>query len=572
MESSMQKGMEFMKLQGKMVCYFLVVVAVCAIGFGLIIYDSLKTKTDIGNVYTEELPRLLMVVEINEYCLEQAADIRSYLFNHDEQMITKYKKASNNTLSIARELLAQTSTPERRKLIEEVITYATKYASIIDNNVVPLIKAGKIDEATAYNAEAVQVYNKMMPAVESLEHEYINTTKRSLVSSIDSADNTLTVSGVMAVISIILGVFIALWSARGIAGKVAHLAELAKGVAAGDLTRSYHGEIGKDEMGDLASSLNTMVANLKEIVKMIGAQAQNVTASSEALTASADHSAQATQQVAASVIEVATSTNQQLELIKTATNGVENMVAELEEVASNVSMIAGKTAQTAEMASNGGQSATRAINQMYEVEKTVSESAKVVAHLGERSKEIGQIVDTISGIASQTNLLALNAAIEAARAGEQGRGFAVVAEEVRKLAEQSQEASKRIAELIGEIQLETDHAVAAMQNGTREVKLGAEVVNETGMSFKEIIDLVNHVSGQMNSIAHVVQSVAQESERVMSSVQYINELSVSTSGEIQTVSATTEEQSASMQEIAASSQSLSNLAQDMQVTVERFKI
>ena len=88
-----------------------------------------------------------------------------------------------------------------------------------------------------------------------------------------------------------------------------------------------------------------------------------------------------------------------------------------------------------------------------------------MATLGDRSQEVGQIVDTISGIAGQTNLLALNAAIEAARAGEQGRGFAVVAEEVRKLAEQSQEAAKHIADLISHIQADTEDAVQAMQEG-----------------------------------------------------------------------------------------------------------
>jgi methyl-accepting chemotaxis protein len=188
---------------------------------------------------------------------------------------------------------------------------------------------------------------------------------------------------------------------------------------------------------------------------------------------------------------------------------------------------------------------------------------KLSGKLGERSKEIGQIVDTISGIAGQTNLLALNAAIEAARAGEQGRGFAVVAEEVRKLAEQSQDAAKQIAVLIGEIQGETDRAVAAMNNGTREVKLGAEVVNASGKSFQEIAEMVTRVSGQTKEISAAIELMANGSQQIVESVKEIDELSKHASGEAQTVSAATEEQSASMEEIASSSQALAHLAMDL---------
>jgi len=209
---------------------------------------------------------------------------------------------------------------------------------------------------------------------------------------------------------------------------------------------------------------------------------------------------------------------------------------------------------------------------MVSIEQSVSSSAEVVTKLGERSKEIGQIVVTISGIAGQTNLLALNAAIEAARAGEQGRGFAVVAEEVRKLAEQSQEAAKQIANLISEIQSETDNAVVAMNEGAREVKVGADVVNNAGKAFKEIVSLISEVSTQIREISAAIQQMASGSQQIVAAVRDIDRISKDAAGQTQTVSAATEEQSASMEEIAAASQALAKMAEDLQSAVRKFRV
>lgn len=168
--------------------------------------------------------------------------------------------------------------------------------------------------------------------------------------------------------------------------------------------------------------------------------------------------------------------------------------------------------------------------------------------------------------------MALNAAIEAARAGEQGRGFAVVAEEVRKLAEQSQGATKQIASLIGEIQGDTDQAVLAMDNGTREVRLGAEVVNAAGQAFQEIAGLVTHESDQVKEISSTIDQMAIGSQQIVGLVNQIDSLSKKVTGEAQTVSAATEEQSASMEEISSSSQSLATLAQNLQEAVSKFRV
>jgi methyl-accepting chemotaxis protein len=244
----------------------------------------------------------------------------------------------------------------------------------------------------------------------------------------------------------------------------------------------------------------------------------------------------------------------------------------IRQVAANANTVAATSATSAETAQQGKKAVDKAISQMNSIEDTVNRSSQVVTKLGERSKEIGQIVDTISGIAGQTNLLALNAAIEAARAGEQGRGFAVVAEEVRKLAEQSQDAAKLIVEIVADIQKDTDHAVVSMNEGTKEVHVGAEVVHDAGRALQEIFSSINSVATQMQEISAAIEQMASGSQQVVASVREIDATSKDTAGQTQTVLAATEEQSAAMEEVAASSQALAKLAIELQAAVATFRI
>ena len=224
------------------------------------------------------------------------------------------------------------------------------------------------------------------------------------------------------------------------------------------------------------------------------------------------------------------------------------------------------------MARDGGKTLNEAIGQIKRIEESTLESTKVVTALGERSSEIGQIVDTISSISEQTNLLALNAAIEAARAGEHGRGFAVVADEVRKLAESSQEAAQRISALIAETRRDTDNAVAGMQAGSEEVRVGTENIMSMGESFRKIIEIVENVSSQVQEISSAISGMAVSGQEIVGHIRTIGESSRSAAEEAETVSAATEEQSASVQEIAHASNELAKMAMDLQREVQKFKV
>lgn len=373
------------------------------------------------------------------------------------------------------------------------------------------------------------------------------------------------------IISILIVITVTLFTAKRITKPIEELAGQVQLVGDGDLTIQATVN-GSDEIAVLAAGFNTMVTNLRELILQVHSSANHLAASSEELTASSHESAQATNQVAQSVVHIAQEAENQLHGVEKTAAVVDKMLITIEEISKGANHAVEKSSQAAAKANENGLSIGKAINQMGLIEQTVNTSAKVIANLGERSKEIGQIVDTISGIAGQTNLLALNAAIEAARAGEQGRGFAVVAEEVRKLAEQSQEAAKQIAALIGEIQGDTAKAVSAMNDGTREVSLGTQVVNGADKAFREIAQLVAQVSDLIKEISVSVEQMDNGGHQIVSSVQLINDLSKKVTDEAQTVSATTEEQAASMEEIASSSHDLANMAQQLQEKISKFHI
>ncbi len=375
----------------------------------------------------------------------------------------------------------------------------------------------------------------------------------------------------IAFLSILIVIGVTFFIARQITKPLETLAVKFDLLSKGDLT--VQTEIkGKDEFATLAKGFNYMVNNLHDIIRQLRANAETVASSSEQLTASAEQSAQASSHIAESSMKLAEGSEKQISSIDAATTSINEMAAGIQHIAANTQSVTAASEATANAAQSGGKTVEAAVQQMEIISRTVMESAEVVSKLGERSKEITQIVDTISSIAGQTNLLALNAAIEAARAGEQGRGFAVVADEVRKLAEQSQDSAKQIAELITEIQRETDRAVQVMQDGTREVKNGSKAVDTAGQSFTEITGLISQVSAQITDMSAAIQQIAAGSQEVVTAVNRIDEIGNQSVEEIANVSAAAEQQSASMEEIASSSSHLSKLAHELDQLVHKFKI
>lgn len=385
-------------------------------------------------------------------------------------------------------------------------------------------------------------------------------------------NRVLVTTGVVFVIALILLVLSIITTFNiKISGPLEHVIAGAEQFAKGDLSKKIP-IVSDDEIGRLARNLNVMADNLRNVINHVLELAEKVATSAQQLTAHAEQSSQAINEVASAINEVSQGTDIQVHTLKNAVLLVEQTSAGVQQVAVNSNIAATTSEQTSNMALTGGETVRNAIAQINHVQETITNSAEVVSKLGARSTEIGQILDTISGIANQTNLLALNAAIEAARAGEQGRGFAVVADEVRKLAEQSQGAAKKIGILIQEIQEETASAVSAMAKGTEEVKVGTQAVHDTEIMFHDILLLINQTAEQIKDIYEASQQMAQNSQGVAGLFHEINRISQNNSGQAQNVSAVTEEQAAAMEEISQSSEALAHKAQALHDAVNKFKV
>lgn len=457
---------------------------------------------------------------------------------------------------------------ERLSLLQdELKTYRTERQKAVD-----MALAGDKQGAYVYFSTTVAPHlDKINDVLSQLADfnaqraEKINEAGRK-----DAASVGITIA-LLTLFCLVLSVLAGVGVSRMITNRLHNVVAALKQVAQGDLSQNIT-VTAKDEIGELGHALNGTVEHLRTLVQHLAETAQNVTSSSEELTASTEQSAQAAEQITNSIAEVSQGAEKAAAEIDSASASVQQMSAGIQQIAANANSVAAVAENTVQSAKKGGEAIDSAVAQMSNIDTTVEKTAAMVSKLGERSKEIGQIVDTIAGIAGQTNLLALNAAIEAARAGEQGRGFAVVAEEVRKLAEQSQEAAKEIAELIQSIQSETDNAVEAMNQGTHEVQLGSGVVANAGQSFKDIVGLINKVSADVQEISAAIEQMASGSQQMVDSIGKIDKASKHISGQTQSVSSATEEQSASMQEVAAAAQSLAKMAEDLQQAATVFTV
>jgi methyl-accepting chemotaxis protein len=338
----------------------------------------------------------------------------------------------------------------------------------------------------------------------------------------------------------------------------------------GDVARALNGM--REQMGEAIGAYNDSRGQLGQLVGQVSSSAQTLSAASQQMATTSEEAGRAVGEIASAVGEVAQGAERQVRAVEQAKLATEEVAQASGVSAQNAQETAEAAVSPRSIAEQGAGAVAQASQAMSAVRDSSLQATDAIRELGAKSEQIEGIVSTITGIAEQTNLLALNAAIEAARAGEQGRGFAVVAEEVRKLAEESQEAAASIATLIAEIQGETAKAVEVVEDGARMTEDGVATVEQARESFLALGESVQDMNGRVDQIAAAIQQIASSSSQVQADMGEVAAVAEESSASSEQVSASTQQTSASTQQIAASAQELARTAEQLESLVGQFTI
>jgi methyl-accepting chemotaxis protein len=286
-----------------------------------------------------------------------------------------------------------------------------------------------------------------------------------------------------------------------------------KRLAAGDFSRPVHC-LSHDEIGQVALSAGAIQQQLGAMLQEIASAAGQLAAASAQLSGTSEQASRDIQRQQSETEQAATAMNQ--------------MVATVQEVARNAADAAEAARVADEQAGKGSRVVTEVGSAIRELASRVQANAAAIHSLEADSARIGSVVDVIRGIAEQTNLLALNAAIEAARAGEQGRGFAVVADEVRSLAQRTQQATTEIQQMIAQLQNGAQSAVAAMDEGRASTERAVDRAAEAGNALRAITSAVSTIHSMNTQIASAAEEQGAVAEEINRNVVTINDVAGST--------------------------------------------
>lgn len=327
-----------------------------------------------------------------------------------------------------------------------------------------------------------------------------------------------------------------------------------------------------DEMNLIINNFNDLVEKVQGILLSVNQSSLEVSESSDVLSQNAKDTTEGAAQISETIIQISDGTSEQSNSVAAIAVKAQNNQQLTKEGMDHLNETVNLSAVTTDAAKKANDAINKSIIQLTTFSETVNFATDAVQKLAKRSNEIGGIIEIISQISEQTNLLALNAAIEAARAGEHGKGFAVVAGEIRKLAEQSSNSAKKIANLIEDIQDETRITVSSMESNMDTVNNQVTVIQKGSKEIKNIEEKVVNMEGFIKEVHATFNRVSNNSNDISKSIEEISAVIEESAASSEEISATIQQQTASIEEVSSYSDQLKELSHKLKQEIDNFKL
>jgi methyl-accepting chemotaxis protein len=377
---------------------------------------------------------------------------------------------------------------------------------------------------------------------------------------------------VIVVIAVILASILALSVSGSIVKPVRRLQGHLAVMTEGDLTQEDIKVKSMDEVGHATLAFNKMKGNLVHIIREVVNGTDELQGAIATVNCSIEENAKGSTRIAEAVEEMFGSLEQQKTQIQHLVDQSERMDRISGQVASDAESIYARAEETKNNADVGMEKLMAYVEQMQEVNASMQEIRKEFATFGDSMNEMTCILDSIMDIATQTNLLSLNASIEAARAGDAGKGFSVVATEIRSLADDSQAAASRIAEMIANVTGEADAMSAKLQEGLDNLEKGNQMTNDTKESFSVIRQGTDEVGHSVESIMERVGALSTEIETELEHINSIDRSAGNNVTEMNEISAIVTEEGANLQEVSDAMNKLLTLTDHLEEMVSEFRL
>ncbi|MGM9967291.1 MAG: methyl-accepting chemotaxis protein [Rummeliibacillus sp.] len=376
----------------------------------------------------------------------------------------------------------------------------------------------------------------------------------------------------ISIIPMLLATIITFMLIRRKTNPISKLIEQAKQIAEGNLDVKEVKIKSKDEIGDLALTLNKMTSNLQEMVSTMQKTSHQLTDNAHETSTSLNEMSNAVQVVSNNIEEVSVSISDGTHRTENAADMLISLANDFRNMKEQADSTVEKSNHTKEIASNGEERAKDIRVDMELIQKGSKEVSETILDLVESAKKIQNITTSISGIAEQTNLLALNASIEAARAGEHGKGFAVVAEEVRKLAEQSNEEVLKVNNLVNDIMNRIQHVLTSADDNTKYIEKGSETVQQTVQTLKDISVSVAETVKEITTISEMMTAETSKADQVGESLVEFTKTIKNIENTIVDISAAAEQTTAGIDEVSKRSETTNKMAVELENNVQYFHL